>query len=336
MLNALKRKLHIGNPDEAASMDIYYLDKLLFIAEASLQDGRISFLFINPKDVLSVKRCGNLSELLDQLYRKGGLALPVKDFKLGIPGIVSVISYKGSCSFRIDYEGGRARGPVSASRRMEVLLTFRFRDENRDSLSITCEDITCDYFLNSGICSNNLSERMKALSNNKGNINDGENILSDPEDRKNLAEDDVAAEKEAEGDPDLSGLGINRILLAEDEEHNMETMCSYLDRLGINHDECYDGEELCAVFEGSEPGYYDMILADVGMAYLDGVSAALKIRSMQRPDSDLPFAAVSGDISLSEQKRFRESGIDSWLGKPYSIRDLAGVIQQLAGKTAGD
>lgn len=80
----------------------------------------------------------------------------------------------------------------------------------------------------------------------------------------------------------LSGLTA---LLVEDNELNMEIAKFILENAGINVVTAKDGKEAVDIFAKSEVHYFDVILMDIMMPVMDGLTATKTIRSLERQEA---------------------------------------------------
>lgn len=118
-----------------------------------------------------------------------------------------------------------------------------------------------------------------------------------------------------------------RVLLAEDNDINMEIARFMLENNGIAVEEAKDGLEAVKMFAGSQPGYYDAVFMDIMMPNLNGWDAARKIRSMKRTDAgNIPIIAMSANTFAEDIINSRISGMNEHLTKPL---DEAKLIETL-------
>ncbi len=75
------------------------------------------------------------------------------------------------------------------------------------------------------------------------------------------------------------------ILLAEDNELNMEIAEFMLQNEGADVIKAWNGQEAVELFRNSEPGEFDVILMDIMMPVMNGYEAAKMIRSLDREDA---------------------------------------------------
>lgn len=123
-----------------------------------------------------------------------------------------------------------------------------------------------------------------------------------------------------------------RVLLAEDNDINMEIARFMLENNGIAVEEAKDGLEAVKMFAGSQPGYYDAVFMDIMMPKLNGWDAARKIRSMKRTDAgNIPIIAMSANTFAEDIINSRISGMNEHLTKPL---DEAKLIETLKASLA--
>ena len=123
---------------------------------------------------------------------------------------------------------------------------------------------------------------------------------------------------------DLPGI---RILLAEDNELNMEIAVSMLEEKGAVVTWASNGQEAVEYFEQAPPGTYDMILMDVMMPVLDGLEATRRIRAMKRPDAQsIPVFAMTANAFEEDIEKSKAAGMNEHLSKPLDYEMLAKKI----------
>ncbi len=115
------------------------------------------------------------------------------------------------------------------------------------------------------------------------------------------------------------GLPVMNILVVEDYQLNQEVISAMLAHMGHRIDIAEDGlEAVSAVLRFR----YDMILMDVHMPKMDGNTAARRIRSLPRPEGDIPIIALTADASMEQQKQCLASGMNEYLTKPIVLPEL--------------
>lgn len=134
------------------------------------------------------------------------------------------------------------------------------------------------------------------------------------------------AEEKAKGEAfDLHG---KKLLLAEDNEINMEITAAFLEQMGAEVVQAWDGQEAAERFAASAPGELAAILMDMQMPRLDGCGASRKIRAMERPDAaEIPIIAVTANAFAEDIEKIREAGMDGHVTKPLEVEKLKEALE---------
>ena len=123
-----------------------------------------------------------------------------------------------------------------------------------------------------------------------------------------------------------------RILVVEDNELNMEIICTILENYGIKTEQAVNGKEAVRRMEESVPGYYDMIFMDIMMPEMDGLEATRTIRNLDREDcKKIPIYAMSANAFDEDVKRSLASGMNGHLSKPANLQVLEKTLQKVLG-----
>ena len=123
-----------------------------------------------------------------------------------------------------------------------------------------------------------------------------------------------------------------RILVVEDNELNMEIICTILENYGIKTEQAVNGKEAVQRMEASVPGYYDMIFMDIMMPEMDGLEATRTIRNLDREDcKKIPIYAMSANAFDEDVKRSLASGMNGHLSKPVNLQVLEKTLQKVLG-----
>ena len=142
---------------------------------------------------------------------------------------------------------------------------------------------------------------------------------------------DLDADKREE-QKDVSEKSIKglHILLAEDNELNMEIAEFMLQNEGADVTKAWDGQEAVELFRNSEPGEFDVILMDIMMPVMNGYEAAKMIRSLDREDAkEVPIIAMTANAFTEDRIRAKEAGMDEHVAKPVDVELLIKVIHKL-------
>jgi PAS domain S-box-containing protein len=119
-----------------------------------------------------------------------------------------------------------------------------------------------------------------------------------------------------------------RILVAEDNELNILLITSILSKENIPHEIAKNGEEVLQKLQQSS---FDVILMDVQMPVMDGITATGKIRTELK--SAIPIIALSANATTDDTKRYIASGMNAHVPKPYKKDVLLKTIADTLGMT---
>ena len=142
---------------------------------------------------------------------------------------------------------------------------------------------------------------------------------------------DLDADKREE-QKDVSEKSIKglHILLAEDNELNMEIAEFMLQNEGADVTKAWDGQEAVELFRNSEPGEFDVILMDIMMPVMNGYETTKMIRSLDREDAKaIPIIAMTANAFTEDRIRAKEAGMDEHVAKPVDVELLIKVIHKL-------
>lgn len=130
-----------------------------------------------------------------------------------------------------------------------------------------------------------------------------------------------------------------RILIAEDNEINIEIVLEMLGGTGAVIHAAWNGAEAVAMFENSPEGYYDIILMDIQMPVLDGYEATRKIRALPRRDSErVVIVAMTANAFNEDVMASYAAGMNAHVAKPleagYLIQRIAQALADEKEKAA--
>ena len=141
---------------------------------------------------------------------------------------------------------------------------------------------------------------------------------------------DLDADKREE-QKDVSEKSIKglHILLAEDNELNMEIAEFMLQSAGAEVTKAWNGQETVELFRNSEPGEFDVILMDIMMPVMNGYEATKMIRSLDREDAKtIPIIAMTANAFTEDRLRAKEAGMDDHVAKPVDVNLLIKLIRK--------
>lgn len=129
--------------------------------------------------------------------------------------------------------------------------------------------------------------------------------------------------------------GFN-ILVAEDNELNMEIVEFMLKVAGANVITATDGKQATEIFRASEVGGIDAVLMDVMMPVEDGLAATREIRALDRPDAQtVPIIAMTASAFAEDVENARTAGMNAHLAKPIDGDKLINCTLRLIKKNRG-
>ena len=142
---------------------------------------------------------------------------------------------------------------------------------------------------------------------------------------------DLDADKREE-QTDVSENSIKglHILLAEDNELNMEIAEFVLQNEGADVTKAWNGQEAVELFRNSKPGEFNVILMDIMMPVVNGYEATKMIRSLDREDAKkIPIIAMTANAFTEDRIKAKAAGMDEHIAKPVDVELLIKVIHKL-------
>ena len=144
----------------------------------------------------------------------------------------------------------------------------------------------------------------------------------------------AAESQEAEPQPEeqcapfsLAGL---HLLLAEDNEINMELAAEMLRIQGITVTQAWNGAQAVARFQEAAPFTFDAVLMDMQMPEMDGCEAARRIRGLDRPDAGTtPIIAVTANAFAEDVAATASAGMNAHISKPIDFAVLGQILERL-------
>ena len=131
---------------------------------------------------------------------------------------------------------------------------------------------------------------------------------------------DIREEQADVSEKSIKGL---HILLAEDNELNMEIAEFVLQNEGAEVSKAWNGEETVELFRKSESGEFDAILMDIMMPVMNGYEATKMIRSLDREDAKvIPIIAMTANAFTEDRLRAKEAGMNDGIAYKQ-IKEIA-------------
>ena len=120
-----------------------------------------------------------------------------------------------------------------------------------------------------------------------------------------------------------------RILLAEDNDLNAEIACEILKSEGYLVEHASHGQQCVEMLQEAEDGYYDLILMDIQMPFMDGYEACKEIRKMKDTQkANIPIIAMTANAFEEDKQMAIKAGMNDHVPKPMDMRVLSPVLQK--------
>ena len=120
-------------------------------------------------------------------------------------------------------------------------------------------------------------------------------------------------------------MSAKTILYVEDNEMNRQIVRDLLKRTKYSLIEAHDGEAGVARALEARP---DLILMDIQLPKISGMEAMRRLRA-EAATASTPIIAITSFALSGDEQKARESGATAYLAKPYSPRDLLGLIRKI-------
>ncbi|NMC47916.1 MAG: response regulator, partial [Desulfovibrio sp.] len=122
-----------------------------------------------------------------------------------------------------------------------------------------------------------------------------------------------------------------RVLLVEDETSNRISAATMLRRHGHAVTEVENGQEALRAL-GREP--FDVVLMDIQMPVMDGLTATRHIRGGEVPGGvkDIPVIALTAYAMEADRERFLAAGMNDFVAKPFEIRALLDTVDRVVAR----
>ncbi|MBK9351559.1 MAG: response regulator [Sulfuritalea sp.] len=129
----------------------------------------------------------------------------------------------------------------------------------------------------------------------------------------------------ADPGPDFVPAQTLRLLLVEDNKVNQKVALALLGRLGYQVDLAENGLQ---GVEAAARQRYALILMDMQMPVMDGLTATRRIRELGGANRDVPIVALTANAMQSDQDACHEAGMNDFLAKPFDRAGLMACIER--------
>jgi two-component system sensor histidine kinase/response regulator len=119
-----------------------------------------------------------------------------------------------------------------------------------------------------------------------------------------------------------------RVLVAEDNPTNRQILASYLSLAGHEARMVTNGIE---ALEAVQEEYFDLVVMDIQMPIMDGITAAMRIRELDGPAADLPIVALTANAMQGDREHCLAAGMSDYVSKPVLLDDFLAAIARCLG-----
>jgi signal transduction histidine kinase/CheY-like chemotaxis protein len=131
-----------------------------------------------------------------------------------------------------------------------------------------------------------------------------------------------------EPEPAADVMDTARVLVVDDNPANRELALAILGSFGLDATDATDG---AAAVDIADRSAFDLILMDIRMPGMDGVTAMRRIRAGGGPNADSPILAFTADVAAANISSLVAAGFDGHVAKPVRPTDLFSAVAEWAG-----
>lgn len=117
------------------------------------------------------------------------------------------------------------------------------------------------------------------------------------------------------------------ILVVEDNDMNMQLVEFLLEEGGYRIVKATSGEEALAITRDGPENTPDLILMDIHLPGMDGLSVVRAIKSDERT-ARIPILALTAHAMRGDKDRFLEAGCDGYISKPIDVKTFIASIER--------
>ncbi|KMT65962.1 response regulator [Catenovulum maritimum] len=125
----------------------------------------------------------------------------------------------------------------------------------------------------------------------------------------------------------VKNLENKQVLIAEDNDINQQIIAYQMEALGAKLSLANNGQEAVNLVQSNK---FDLILMDIQMPVLDGISATRQILELENGHST-PIIAMTANVSVQDKQACFEAGMQAHIGKPFDVVKLHQVLNKALG-----
>lgn len=120
-----------------------------------------------------------------------------------------------------------------------------------------------------------------------------------------------------------------RILLAEDNDLNAEIAIEILKSEGYLVEHASHGQQCFEMLQNASDGYYDLVLMDIQMPFMNGYEACKEIRKMEDTQkANIPIIAMTANAFEEDKQMAMQAGMNDYVPKPMDMKILNPILQK--------
>ena len=147
-------------------------------------------------------------------------------------------------------------------------------------------------------------------------------------------ESEISKEEQSSTAHEEIGFSGRKILLAEDNDINMEIVNMILTQAGFTVDTAENGSIAVDMLAASEPGEYDAVLMDVQMPVMDGYTATRKIRELENKElAGIPIIAMTANAFREDAEEALAAGMQAHIAKPIDVDVLFDTLRRVLAES---
>lgn len=120
-------------------------------------------------------------------------------------------------------------------------------------------------------------------------------------------------------------MSTKKVLIGEDSSVIQNLTKKILEFQNFNITSAKNGKEVLKFVQNET---FDIVLLDINMPQMDGMTCAQTIRNMPDPKSGVPIIAITGNAKNYSEQEFKDSGFNEYLQKPLDFDKLVEVVKK--------
>ena len=116
---------------------------------------------------------------------------------------------------------------------------------------------------------------------------------------------------------------VGKVLVAEDNPNNQKLIEILLSKIGVQTIIVSNGEEAVESYNKEK---YDMILMDINMPIMDGITATKIIKDLEDTNYKIPIVALTANSIAGDKEKYLSQGMDDYLSKPIEFDKLVSIF----------